>query len=111
MSGTIEISPQNRWSAAGWLFDWTVGFLAEHVGDPKIAEGLREIVTDNLGWLGLGDFGPTARADLVSIIAGPLLPAAGATLPQTIPNRSAVIDLLAELVAQTTGEPAARVGE
>lgn len=105
MSGTIEISPQTRWSAVGWLFDWTVGFLAEHAADPEVAASLREIVSDNLGWLGLDDYGPTARADLVSIITGQLLPAADSTLPQTIADRSAVIDLLRELADQTASAP------
>jgi hypothetical protein len=105
MSGTIEISPQTRWSAAGWLFDWTVGYLASHVADPEVAAGLREIASDNLGWLGLDDYGPAARADLASIITGQLVPAADSTLPQTIANRPAVIDLLRALADQTASAP------
>jgi hypothetical protein len=97
MSGTIAISPDVRWSAAGWLFDWTVEFLADKVADPDVASDLREIVTENLGWLGLDDYGPEARAELRDIMQHRLLAAANENLPQTVPNRPAVIELLQEL--------------
>jgi hypothetical protein len=105
MSGTIEISPQQRWSAAGWLFDWTVRYLAEHVSDPTLAGGLREIVDDNLGWLGLDDFGAVAKRELISIITGQLVPAAQAQLPETLADRQSVIALLQELANHTADAP------
>lgn len=50
------------------MFDWTVSYLAEHTHDPHVAAQLREIVSDNLGWLGLDDYGPSARTGLIGII-------------------------------------------
>jgi hypothetical protein len=104
MSGTIEVSPNVRWSAAGWMFDWTVSYLAEHASDPQVAPQLREIVSDNLGWLGLDDYGPSARADFAGIITKQLLPAAESTLPATISNRASAIGLLGELVELAANE-------
>jgi hypothetical protein len=100
MSGTIAISPDVRWSAAGWLFDWIVEFLADNVADPDVAADLREIVTENLGWLGLDDYGPETRAELRDIMSHQLLAAADESLPQTVPNRPAVIELLEELAGK-----------
>jgi hypothetical protein len=97
MSGTIAISPAVRWSAAGWLFDWAVEFLADNVADPGVAADLREIVTENLGWLDLDDYGPETRAELRDIMQHQLVAAADESLPQTVPNRPAVIELLQEL--------------
>ncbi|NUT20416.1 MAG: hypothetical protein HOV77_14615 [Hamadaea sp.] len=102
MSGTIEVSPQRRWSAASWLFDWTVGYLADQVTDEKLAAELREIVDENLGWLGLDDYGPDARADLVAILRDRIVPAAAVDLPGTVDDRPAVLALLREL-ADATG--------
>jgi hypothetical protein len=107
MSGTIEVSSHARWSAAGWIFDWTVGYLAEHASDPRVAAQLREIVSDNLGWLGLDDYGPSARTDLVGIITKQLLPAAESALPATIANRASAIDLLRELAELAADDAAA----
>ena len=101
MSGTIEVSPQLRWSAAGWLFDWTVGYLADHVADAEVAAGLREIVDENLGWLGLDDYGPEARAELVTLLRDKVVPAAEADLPNTVDNKPAVLDLLRDLAEAT----------
>ncbi len=61
MAGTVHVSGEQRWSVSGWLFDWVVGFLAEGVTDPGLAAELREIVSENLGWLGLEDFGADAE--------------------------------------------------
>ncbi|MEV6966318.1 hypothetical protein AB0M47_14475 [Hamadaea sp. NPDC051192] len=101
MSGTIEVTPQQRWSAAGWLFDWTVGYLADHVADQEVAAELREIVEENLGWLGLDDYGPEARADLVALLRDRVVPAAAADLPPTVDDRPAVLDLLRDLADAT----------
>lgn len=96
MAGMIEIAPDTRWSAAGWLFRWTVGYLADHAADPNVAESLREIVDEHLGWVGLGEFGPDARANLAAILRD-IDSIADRTLPADIPNRTAVIAHLREL--------------
>jgi hypothetical protein len=98
MSGTVAISPDVRWSAAGWLFDWTVEFLSKRVTNAEVAGNLREILNENLGWLSLDDYGPQAGAELREIIERQLLAAADEQLPQTVPNRPGVIELLQELV-------------
>jgi hypothetical protein len=100
MSGTIAISPDTRWSASGWLFDWVVGFLAERATDANVAGSLREVVEENLGWLGLGDYGPEADRELREVIRTQLLAAAEERLPGTVPNRAAALDLLRDLTDQ-----------
>ncbi len=106
MSGTIAISPDARWSAAGWLFDWTIEFLASNVTDDRLADDLREIARENLGWLGLDDFGAEAGTQLRDLIGHRLVAAAEAQLPSTVPNRAAVIDLLRDLSSSVSGSAA-----
>jgi hypothetical protein len=104
MSGTIEICAGTRWSAASWLFDWTVGFLADSVSDPYLAGRLREIVCGNLGWLGLDDYGPQARTELVAIISSQIA-AAASSLPLYAPatiDHASRIQLLGELAVLVT---------
>jgi hypothetical protein len=76
MSGMIALSADVRWSAAGWLFDWTVESLADMVASPEVAASLREIVNENLGWVGLDDFGKDAKTELLGLIRHQLLPVA-----------------------------------
>ncbi|WP_155375235.1 hypothetical protein [Catellatospora vulcania] len=97
MSGTIAVAPDKRWSAAGWLFDWTVEALADDLDDDAAAADLREIVEDNLGWLGLDDLSPAARAEVLRRIKTDLVDRADRELPPTVPNRSEALDLLRDL--------------
>jgi hypothetical protein len=98
MSGTIAIAPDVRWSAASWLFDWTLEFLAKDIGDATAAAHLREIVDDNIGWLSLDDLSAEARTSLLRRIKTELVDTADKTLPAGLENRRAVLDLLRELV-------------
>jgi hypothetical protein len=98
MSGTIAITPDARWSAAGWLFDWTVDFLSRDVGDATATNHLREIIDDNIGWLSLDDLPASVRARLLERIKTTLVDAADRTLPSTLTDRDAVLDRLRELV-------------
>ena len=100
MSGTIALSDEVRWSAAGWLFDWTVEFLADNVTNERAAAQLREIVGENLGWLGLDDYGPEAGAEMRDVLRHQLLSAATERLPQTVPDRPAAIGHLQDLVGK-----------
>jgi len=68
MAGTISLGPATRWSVAGWLFDWTVEFLAQRVVEPELRASLQEIVDENLGWLGLGDFGPDREREMRGLL-------------------------------------------
>ncbi|HCT76955.1 MAG TPA: hypothetical protein DGT23_10270 [Micromonosporaceae bacterium] len=97
MSGTIAVTPDKRWSAAGWLFDWTVETLAKDLSDSTAVASMREIIEDNIGWLGLDDLSPETRAEVLRRIKTELVDEAEKTLPATIPNRAAAIDLLREL--------------
>ncbi|HEY3010386.1 MAG TPA: hypothetical protein VGJ63_20310 [Micromonosporaceae bacterium] len=101
MSGTIQVTPTSRWSAAGWLFDWTVEFLASRVRDPKVSAGLREVVSENLGWVGLDHYGPDTRDELVALIRRDLVSHAERELPGSVPNRPAALALLRELAELT----------
>lgn len=97
MSGTIAVTPDKRWSAAGWLFDWTVEALAKDLSDSTAVASMREIIEDNIGWLGLDDLSPDTRAEVLRRIKTELVDEAEKTLPATIPNRAAAIELLREL--------------
>ena len=96
MAGTIEVAPDDLWSSSGWLFDWAVDFLADEVSDPAVGATMREIVTDNLGWLGLDGFGPAVASELRTLIRDRLVAAAEAQLP-AMAGRQAAIDALREL--------------
>ena len=97
MSGTIALTHDARWSAAGWLFDWTVSFAAEAVTDPAVAAGLHEIVRENLGWVDVAGLPAASRTQLLQRLAGELVTGADAQLPPTLPERAKVLALLGDL--------------
>jgi hypothetical protein len=97
MAGMIAVTPESRWSAATWLFDWIVEFLADRVADPKLRDGLKEIVDENLGWLGLGDFGPDAEQEMRRLLHTELVTEADKQFSPTMPNRADAIGHLREL--------------
>ncbi len=97
MSGTIALTDGVRWSAAGWLFDWTVRFLAGEVGDPGVAANLQEIVKENLGWVDVGALPPAARTTVLAKLRDDLVASADTQLPATLPERQHVLDHLREL--------------
>ncbi|GAA1401818.1 hypothetical protein ACFQZ4_47285 [Catellatospora coxensis] len=97
MSGTIAVAPDKRWSAAGWLFEWAVEALAEDLDDDAAVATLREIIDDNLGWLGLDDLSPATRAEVLRRIRTELVDRADRELPPALPNRSEAVDLLRDL--------------
>ena len=97
MAGTIAVTPDRRWSAATWLFDWTVEFLAANVKEPDVKASLEEIVTENLGWLGLADYGPDVDIELRELLRSRAVPTADDTFARTMPDREAAIGLLRRL--------------
>jgi hypothetical protein len=99
MAGTIEIAPDHRWSSSGWLFDWVVDFLAGEVSDPAVKATMREIVAENLGWLGLDGFDPAVASELRTLIRDRLVPAAEAQLP-AMEGRQAAIEALRDLASR-----------
>lgn len=97
MSGTIVVSPDARWSAAGWLFDWAVRFIAQQVGDPDVSANLQEVIDENLGWVDLTALPADARRTVVEKLKNELVPVAEAHLPATLPERQRVLDHLRDL--------------
>jgi hypothetical protein len=97
MAGTIAVTPDNRWSAATWLFDWIVEFLASHVEEPELRSSLKEIVDENLGWLGLSDFGPKAELELRELLRTQLVDEANAKFSTTMARRDDAINYLRQL--------------
>lgn len=108
MSGTISLSAGSRWSAASWLFDWVVRFLAREAEDPDVADELREAVDENLGWVDLASFPARIQQVIFEKIRYALVPAAEAELSSAIPNRQGVIDTIQELAGMAS---AASVGD
>jgi hypothetical protein len=81
MSGTIALSRDTRWSAAGWLFDWALRFVAREVGDTGLEAMLQEIIKENLGWLDLEAVPCDVRRKGLQKLSDDLLAAAEAELP------------------------------
>src|SRR4051794_10616309 len=100
MAGTVSLRDGKRWSAAGWLFDWVVQFLADNVEEPGLRSELRQIVDENLGWLGLGDFGGDAERAMRELLRHRLVPAAEAAFAQDMGGREGAIELLRELARE-----------
>ncbi|HEV7465620.1 MAG TPA: hypothetical protein VGP96_04935 [Candidatus Dormibacteraeota bacterium] len=97
MAGTIALSPDIRWSAAGWLFDWTLRFIAQQVGDPGVSATLQEVIDENLGWVDMTALPPEARRTVVRKLRDELVSAAEGQLPATLPGRQQVLDHVREL--------------
>jgi hypothetical protein len=97
MAGTVALSPNSRWSASSWLFDWTVRFMAQHAGRPDVAADLEQVIDENLGWVDIGDFPPEVRQTLVETLQRDLVPAAEGQLPTTMPERQRALDHIREL--------------
>jgi hypothetical protein len=100
MAGTISLGPQERWSVASWLFDWTVEFLADRVAEREVRASLREIVEENLGWLGLGDFGPEPEREMRGLLRDEVVEAADTTFAADMADREAVLGHLRDLAAR-----------
>jgi hypothetical protein len=97
MSGTIALSPETRWSAAGWLFDWTVRFIAQHLSDAQASAILQQVIDENLGWIDIMALPDEARRTVLEKLRNDLLPAAEGQLPATLPERQRVLDHIREL--------------
>ena len=105
MSGTISFSQTTRWSAASWLFDWVLTYLAETVEDAELSAELTGIVGENLGWLGLDDFTDDQRAVLLRILGGGLRARAERAFLAAMPGRDDALrhlDELSRLATDTT---------
>ena len=94
MAASIGVAPQRLWSAATLLFEWTAEFLAANVADADLRA---EIVTGNLEWLGLDDYGTEASREMRALLRCGLVPAAGAQFAPDMAGRKEAIALLQAL--------------
>jgi hypothetical protein len=97
MAGTIALSPDIRWSAAGWLFDWTLRFIARQAGDPGVSANMQDVIDENLGWVDITALPREARRTVVKKLRDELVSAAEGQLPATLPERQRVLDHVREL--------------
>jgi hypothetical protein len=102
MAGTIEVRPEHLWSAAGWLFRWTLETIASESQDLAISAMLRGIVGENLGYLRLTDLGES-YVNATVFIRTHLMSVADERLPKDLPNREGVLAHLRELVVEVSG--------
>lgn len=105
MSGTISFSPDARWSAASWLFDWVLKTVAGRVDDAELAAELSKIADDNVGWLGLDDLPSDQSADVRRTIRESLRSAAEQGLPSTLTGRDDTLNHLDDLVRLACDKP------
>jgi hypothetical protein len=98
MAGTVAVAADKRWSATGWLFDWVLEAIATDLGDTPVTARIREIVDENLGWLGVDTLPEPERTRVFDTLAA--LPARAQTqLPETVPERDTVVRYLHDLAA------------
>ena len=97
MAGTIEVAGGAEWSAATWLYEWALKIASEQIGNPALKQRLQDVIDSNVGWVNLGDFSPSERAEIAEALHTALVPESDRRLPATVPNRSQVLDLLREL--------------
>ena len=97
MAGTIEITGGAEWSAATWLYEWALKIASEQVRDLALKQKLQDVIDSNVGWVNLGDFSPSERAEIAEALHTALVPESDRRLPATVPNRRQVLDLLREL--------------
>jgi hypothetical protein len=97
MAGTVEVQPGRLWSAAGWLFRWTLETIASESQDLAVSAMLRGIVGENLGYLRLSDLGES-YVDVTGFIRTRLMSVADDRLPNDLLNREGVVEHLRKLV-------------
>jgi hypothetical protein len=107
MAGAIGLSPDKIWTSAGWLFDWTIRFIAREVNDPQLTATVDEILRENLGLLDLDRLPAGLRKKVLRKLRDDLVPVAATTLPSTVPERQGVLDYLGGLaqLARELTEP------
>jgi hypothetical protein len=72
MAGTIEITGGAEWSAATWLYEWALKIASEQIGNPVLKQTLQDVIDSNVGWVNLGDFSPSERAEIAERSTPPL---------------------------------------
>jgi hypothetical protein len=104
MASTLSLSPDQRWSAASWLFDWVLRTIAHGVADLELSAFLIGVIDENLGWLSLGDCSDQQRGMIKRFVNQSLLPTADSELPADLPNRKEVLRRVHELVDMVSAQ-------
>lgn len=99
MSGTVSLSPDTRWSAASWLFDWVLKTIATKAGDTELAGHLTGLVDENLGWFAVTDIPPDQQRKVRRAIKEDLIEDAQRDFPATMLARPETLRHLEDLVA------------
>ncbi len=88
MAGTIKITKGAECSAATWLYEWALKIASEQVRDLALKQKLQDVIDSNVGWVDLGGFSLTERAEMAEALHSALVPESDRRLPATVPNRS-----------------------
>lgn len=97
MAGTIELGGSSRWDVPSWAFNFVIDYLITRLGDEPIADELREIDEENIGFLNIGAFEPDVRAQILSLLRDGLVADGEKRLPEDLPGRAGGIARLGEL--------------
>lgn len=97
MAGTIELGYSDRWNVPSWAFNFVLDYLVTALDDEPIAEKLRELDEENVGFLNIGEFEPLVRARVLTMLRDGLVADADARFPKDLPGRTGGIARLKEL--------------
>ena len=97
MAGTIELGDSSRWDVPSWAFNFVLDYLVRRLDGEPIAQELREVDEENVGFLNIGEFGPTVRIQVLSLLRDGLVADAEQRVPEDLPGRAGGIDRLKEL--------------
>ena len=97
MAGVIVVGPDEHWSAASWLFDWVIRYLATTVQDAAAARMLEEIEREHLPGLTIGDLPDAARRGVSAALRHSIVDHAARSLPLELANRNGVLSHLQKL--------------
>jgi hypothetical protein len=67
MSKLLIFNSELTWSARSGVFDWLLGHVADHSGDPLLRDLLYEVVDNNLGSLEFAELSPGQRARFADV--------------------------------------------
>ena len=97
MAGTIELGDSNRWDVPSWAFNFVMDYLVRRLDGEPIAQKVREVDEENIGFLNLGEFVPTVRIQVLSLLHDGLVADAEQRFPEDLPGRAGGIAQLKEL--------------
>ncbi|WP_157630293.1 hypothetical protein [Kribbella albertanoniae] len=102
MAGTIEFGGGERWDGPQWVFNFVMSYLVTALDGEPIAEEIREIDEENVGFLNIGELDTAMRIRILTMIHESLVADGDARLPEDLPGRAGGIGQLQE-VADSAG--------